>query len=244
MHQQDRGQDRVHIPDIRAALSFDADSYLEKLIDVCVSHNEDAHVLMDRDPTNFDQWRFPTQYPIGCCIADVRFVAAVLRIADILDFDRERTPPVLYYYLLPRSADPSENVSVREWSKHLSISNWEIEAEKVVFRGRSPNALIHHAIVEFCHTIEGEISRTRGIFADEEWPICVKPNVEAVIETSGYRYIPYRFSLDEERIYELLMGRNIYERPLDALRELVQNAVDACLLRDAHALLRRFDCSK
>ena len=234
-------QDAVRIPDIRASLSFDGDSYLEKLIDVCVSHNEDAHVLMDRNPTNFDQWRFPTQYPIGCCIADVRFAAAVLRVADILDFDRERTPSVLYYYLLPRSADPSENVSVREWSKHLSISNWEIEEDKVVFRGRSPSALIHHAIVEFCHTIESEISRTRSIFADEEWPICVKPKVEAAIETSGYRYIPYRFSLDEERIYELLMGRNIYGQPLDALRELVQNAVDACLLRDA--LMRCYDNS-
>jgi hypothetical protein len=234
-------QDPVRVPSIRVALSFDGDSYLEKLIDVCVSHNEDAHVLVDRDPTNFDQWRFPTQYPIGCCVADIRFVAAVLRLADILDFDRERTPSVLYYYLLPRSADPAENVSVREWSKHLSISNWEIETEKLIFRGRSPNALIHHAVVEFCQAIASEIAKTQSIFPEEEWFIRTKPNVEAVIETSGYRYIPYRFSLDEERIYELLMGRHIYDQPLDALRELVQNAVDACLLRDA--LMRCYDNS-
>jgi hypothetical protein len=132
--------DRINIPDIETLLSFDGDSYKEKLVDICVSHNEDAHVLLDRDATNRDQWRFSTQYPIGCCIADTRFVAATLRLADILDFDRERTPAVLYYYLLPRSADPFENVSVREWSKHLAISNWEFENQKVVFRGRSSSA--------------------------------------------------------------------------------------------------------
>ena len=225
--------DPTNIPNISTLLSFDGNSYKDKLIDICVSHNQDAQVLLDRDATNVDQWRFPTQYPIGCCLADTRLVAAALRLADILDFDRERTPAVLFHYLLPRSADPSENVSVREWSKHLSISNWEIERGKVVFRGRSDSAFIHHTIVEFCRNIEDEISRTLSVFGSEEWPFCIQPHVEAAIEASGYRYVPYRFSLDEERVYELLMGKNIYRNRLDALRELVQNAVDACKLRDA-----------
>jgi hypothetical protein len=233
--------DPINIPNIHTLLSFDGDSYEDKLLDICVSHNQDAHVLLDRDPTNADQWRFPVHYPIGISVADTRLVAAALRLADILDFDRERTPPVLFHYLLPRSATPSENVSVREWSKHLSISNWEIDAEKIIFRGRSPSAFIHHTIVEFCHAIEEEIARTLSVFDTKDWPFLIKPRVEAAIEATGYRYVPYRFSLDEERIYQLLMGRSIYPDSLDALRELIQNAVDACKLRDA--LMRFYDKS-
>ena len=215
--------DPTKIPDVSAALSFDGDSYAEKLIEVCVSHNQDAHVLTDRDPANADQWRFPTRYPIGCCLADIRLLAATLRLADILDFDRERTPAVLFHYLLPRSATPSENVSVREWSKHLSISNWEAEQEKIVFRGRSPSAFVHHTIVEFCRTIEEEITRTYSLFDVDDWPFCVASRVEANIETHGYRYIPYRFSLDEEKIYQLLMGDNIYSNPLVSGRKVVES---------------------
>ncbi|MCX5638672.1 MAG: ATP-binding protein, partial [Planctomycetota bacterium] len=43
--------------------------------------------------------------------------------------------------------------------------------------------------------------------------------------------------LDDHRVYELLMGGAIYDNPLVATRELVQNAVDACKLRDAQKRL-------
>jgi hypothetical protein len=173
-----------------------------------------------------------TNFIETCCIADTRLVAAALRLADILDFDRERTPAVLFHYLLPQSDDPRENISVREWAKHLAISNWQIESERIVFRGRSPSAFIHHVIVEFCHTIEDEVGRTKSIYADDEWPFLLRPNVVPAIEAMGYRYMPYRFTLDEQRVYDLLMGNNLYRSRLDAVRELIQNAVDACKLRD------------
>jgi hypothetical protein len=233
--------DASKIPSVHSVLSFDGDSFEEKLIDICVSHNQDPHVLLDRSSENIDQQRFPTLYPVGCSIADTRLVAAALRIADVLDFDRERTPLVLFYYLLPRTSNPAENTSVREWFKHLSISNWVIEKQTVVFRGRSPSALIHHAVVEFCNTISDEIARTLSIFEKDEWPFILNAKVETAIEAVGYRYVPYRFSLDEERVHSLLMGRSIYRFPLDALRELIQNSVDACKLRDA--LMQMYDNS-
>jgi Histidine kinase-, DNA gyrase B-, and HSP90-like ATPase len=233
--------DPVNIPDIHSALSFDRDSYENKLIDVCVSHNQEAYALLDHDPSNVDQWRFPIEYPVGCCTADTRLVASALRLADILDFDRERTPAVLFHYLLPRSGSPVDNVSIREWAKHLAISSWEIQDGKLIFRARSPTALIHHTIVQFCRAIEDEIAKTASAFGDEEWPFSIQPQVHAAIEASGYRYVPYKFSLDEERIYELVLGEKIYRNRLDAVRELVQNAVDACKLRDA--LMRCHDTS-
>lgn len=232
--------DPLKVPSVETCLSFGGDGFRAKLIEVCVSHNEDAAAILSFDAENPDRPRFPTDYPVGACTVNLRLAAVLLRIADILDFDRERTPSVLFHYLLPTSSEPADNASVREWGKHLAISNWEIEDNgELIFRARCRDAVIHHTIEMFCDVIEKEIEGTRSIYeSTDEWPLKVQPRVTAKIESEGYRYLPYRFSLDEERIYELLMGDAIYENPLDAVRELVQNSVDACQLKDA--LMRRF----
>ncbi|WP_375773091.1 ATP-binding protein [Archangium gephyra] len=226
-------------PDISAALGFDSDSYREKIIDICVSHNEDALVLVQPDPNNPSKTRFPRDYPVGRCNADLHLIAATLRLADILDFDRERTPPSLFYYLLPSTLAPTENRSVLEWRKHLAISNWNIDSKRIVFKGRCNDHIVHHAVVGFCETIKREIENTRSTFIkDDPWPFLLPSEVEAEIFEDGYRYVPYRFDIDAARINEILLGHSIYENPLDAVRELIQNAVDACKLLDAHTLLQ------
>ncbi|GAA3800341.1 hypothetical protein GCM10022403_038300 [Streptomyces coacervatus] len=47
-----------------------------------------------------------------------------------------------------------------------------------------------------------------------------------------------RFRLDEERVQELLMGENLYRDRSLAIRELYQNALDACRYRQARAQAR------
>lgn len=47
-----------------------------------------------------------------------------------------------------------------------------------------------------------------------------------------------RFSLDQERVRELLMGRQLYRDPGLAIRELYQNALDACRYRQARLRCR------
>ncbi|HEX5732338.1 MAG TPA: hypothetical protein VF131_05850 [Blastocatellia bacterium] len=232
MHQSDP----ENIPDIQSCLSFDGDSFKDKLIDICVSHNEDAEALVEADKKHSGRPRFPSSYPIGCSVADLHMVAAVLRLADILDFDRERTPPALFHYLLPGPLGEPENDSGREWGKHLAISNWYIEEDAVVFRGRCKSHIIHHAVVLFASDIEREIIATRSTFGalkDVSWPCKLPTSVKVDIHEDGYRYIPYKFELDDDRVYSLLMGGAIYDDPLDAVHEMVQNAVDACKLRDA-----------
>ena len=229
-------KDPTNIVDVEVAFSFEGDSYLEKLLDICVSHNESAEALVGRDPNNPDRPRFPRNFPIGSTTADTQFVAAALRMADVLDFDRERTPPVLYHYFLPSGLVTEDDRSAMEWSKHLAISNWQIEPEVIVFRGRCRNHIAHHGIVNFCSVIAEEISATLATFGSNIYsnPLFALPAaVKADIHSEGYLYVPYRFELDDERIYKLLMGGAIYDDPIHAIRELVQNAVDACSLRDA-----------
>jgi hypothetical protein len=232
-------KDPANLVDLDAALSFEGDSYLEKLIDICVSHNESADALVRRDPANPDRPRFPRDYPVGSTTADLQFVAATLRMADILDFDRERTPPVLFHYFVPGALSAADDRSALEWSKHLAISNWHIDPEEIVFRGRCRSHIVHHGIVHFCDLIAEEIAATRATFTEGNFEslFSLPKAVKADIHEEGYTYVPYRFELDDERIYRLLMGGAIYSDPLHAIRELVQNAVDACRLRDALTLL-------
>jgi hypothetical protein len=230
-------RDPENVPGIDECLSFDGNSFRDKLVDICVSHNEDAEAVVRRDVENPARPRFPVNFPIGTCTADLHMVAAALRLADILDFDRERTPPVLFYYLLPIDLAANENRSILEWGKHMSISHWHIDADAVVFRGRCKDHIIHHAIVLFCSAIQEEIHATRATFGALKeqawWPFNLPGTVTSEIHEEGYHYVHYRFELDDQRIYSLLMGGAIYDNAMVAVRELVQNAVDACRLRDA-----------
>lgn len=228
-------KDKTRIPDVENCMSYYGDSFQEKLIDICVSHNQDSETLIERDKDNPHWLRFSHEFPVGDATADLHMIAAALRIADILDFDRERTPPILFHYLVPGTLAEG-NISAIEWAKHLTISNWYIEPSAIVFRGRSRSHITHHAVVQFCLAIQEELSGTHATFSGlgtREWPFAIPTFVKYEIHPEGYNYVPYRFELDDQRVYELLMGGAIYENPLVALRELVQNSIDACKLRDS-----------
>jgi len=229
-------KDKTRIPDLDECMSFEGDSFKNKLIEICVSHNQGAETLVETDRETYERPRFPRDYPIGSVTADLHLIAAALRLADILDFDRERTPPLLFHYLLPGTLSADQNISALEWGKHLTISSWEIDETAVVFRGRSSNHILHHAVVQFCKAIQEEFTATNATFAaleERKWPLILPLSVNAEIYEEGYRYLPYQFELDDQKVYELLMGGAIYNNPLVAIRELVQNAVDACSYRDA-----------
>ncbi len=233
--QQFHKKEPTNLPDVESCLSYAGDSFREKLIEICVSHNQDISFLIDNDETHIERPRFPNDYILGPCTADLHMSAAALRLSDILDFDRERTPPVMFHYLLPTNLAPDDDKSVLEWSKHLTISNWNIDKDAIVFRGHCTSHIIHHAVVQFCDDIENEIKSTMDTFSVRKTipPFKLPKSVQNHIEQHGYTYVPYKFELDDHRVYGLLMGGAIYENPLVAVRELVQNAVDACKLRDA-----------
>jgi hypothetical protein len=225
--------DPAKVPDPRAVFAYDGDSFVDVLIDICVSHNESAWELIRREGRGE---RFPDRFPVGGCHADTRMVAAALRLADILDFDRERTPAMLYHYLLPTPLAQDRERSRVEWAKHMSIANWSIESDCIRYSARCSDHIAHHAVRLFCDTIQTEIATTREALSSLNipWPFALPSQVARdIVDDGPTRYHPFHFELDDDRIYRLLMGSHIYDTPLAALRELVQNAVDACLLRDA-----------
>ncbi|WP_339258041.1 hypothetical protein MKZ12_29570 [Paenibacillus sp. FSL R5-0713] len=234
-------KDPVNITNIYSVLKYQGDSFLDVLLEICISHNEPAESLLQLNMLTPGRLRFPSNYPVGGCNVNIHIIAAALRLSDILDFDRERTPSVLFHYLLPQTSLNSLNRSYLEWGKHLSISNWTIDAEAITYNGHCYDHVVHHTLNQFCEDISNEIKSTRKTFTErkEDWPFFLSQNVICNIIEHGYKYTPYTFEADTDRVFELFMGKSIYSEPIDALRELIQNAVDACNLRES--ILKLYD---
>lgn len=203
---------------------------------ICYSHNEDATRLLDLDK-NF------------LCAADVYvclpILGVILRLADILDFDAKRTPPVLFSHL-----NVKHPISIKEWNKHRAVEAWEINSESIKFNARCTHPAIEASIHEFCDIIDHELSicnnivstlldssqiKNRNIpikfpFEVKRDKIQTKKNVQ---NKPLYIYRNTQFNLSKKQVIELLMGTKLYGNPEVSLRELLQNSIDACLLRQA-----------
>ncbi|KFF55613.1 hypothetical protein CM50_00495 [Bacillus subtilis] len=172
------------------------------------------------------------------------FISIVLRLADILDFDAERTPDILYNHL-----DIQNPISIQEWSKHRSIHSWSISEQQIMFAAECEHPVIEKTIKEFCEYIEEELYKCKMVLNEMQdrirdnlkkiysLPLPYKVDtteVSAKIDYDGnpiYIYKDLKFNLDQAEIIKLLMGTSLYGNNSVVIRELIQNAIDACKVR-------------
>jgi signal transduction histidine kinase len=209
-------------------------SFEQHLINICASHNLDAGVLAEVRASNDE--RFPRQLVLSSQRLNSQFCAAVLRITDVLDFDRERTPRVLFESLgISSRALPGAEVSLEEWQKHMAVHSLDIRKDEIVIAAESKHPAIEKSIREFCQLIEREVRDTSTVLAHNtgeiagiyklQLPVVVRPQVTSV----GYIYKEMSLVMNQVAIMSLLMGEHLYSQKGVALRELIQNSVDACV---------------
>jgi hypothetical protein len=220
-----------------ARLLYGDFNFANRLAEVCYSHTQDP-AFLEQVPC-WELVRAPGEY------VNWRFVALLLRMADILDFDGKRTPAILFEHLGVR-----DKVSLKEWKKHRSIRAWDIKPGRIAFSARCPDPVIEKCVRDFIKTIEQELSFARGVLGGMHDPACpdiqqryylqLPPSIdvrdirpEEGPEGPLYNYVDLGFHLDQESIISLVMGVNLYGNPLLFLRELLQNAVDTCRHRQA-----------
>lgn len=208
-------------------------SFEDWLIDINVSHNQDVGLLALINRPHEEC--FPRDLLIGGQRLNTQFVAAVLRITDILDFDRERTPKVLFESLdIASRSLPGAEVSLKEWQKHMAIHDIEITDDEIIVSADCRHPAIEKSIKEFCQIIEREIRDTLTILRlntpeiveqyQFQLPILVRPR----IKSHGYIYKDISLQLNQAAITSLLMGERLYSNPAVVIRELIQNSIDAC----------------
>ncbi len=204
--------------------------------EICFSHNNDALSLLELDRS----------YLCGDGIyANLQLVAVILRLADIFDFDAKRTPAVLFSHLFVRNP-----ISVKEWNKHRAIEAWSISEESIQFHAKCIHPAIEASIHDFCDIIDRELSACNNIISSinnfdsdqgKQHTISIPFKVDrSKIETKKgingqplYLYKKAQFNLSKNQVIDLLMGTKLYGDTEVPLRELLQNSIDACLLRSA-----------
>ena len=210
-------------------LAWDGVGIAEALATLCQSHNQDLGALRSE--------RFPTAFLAVC---DLRMCAILLRLADILDFDETRSPTAVYDHLrLAGAAEGPGAISNTEWSKHMAARGFRFPVERTpsysimaVASPRQPT--IENEIRKFLDVIEEELRGCRILldFCDPRWRSLALPGQidRSGIISVGYRYGEYRFLLDRHAVLGLFMGDQLYGDSYAFIRELLQNAVDACRL--------------
>ncbi len=215
-----------------------ADVELAPLVgDICESHGWPVYTSDDpRQPERAIAKSLKRMQPVGGLPFNPQYTACCLRLADILDFDRSRTPLALLRTI-------TDEVSQREWLKHLQITGWSIRAHEIEFYAACQHPAHYVAIMEFLELVDHELRDCRRLIMREapaeisaKYAFHLPPAVERMyVEMADKSFAAggFRFRLDYERIFKLLMDRSLYPDASLFLRELLQNSLDACRVRRA-----------
>jgi hypothetical protein len=209
-------------------LDFQGIPFWKPLIAVCDGHGEPVSSL-----SNTVKW--PRHTLIGEQIINIQFLSLLLRLADILDLDPERTPKVIYEFVNPKNP-----TSILEWQKHRSLIGNSINHDKILFEAECSSPEVERALKEFMAWIELERHETMELLSKYEDDISKKYflNLKEPIAKDRIRsddsYVSndLKFQIDYKRVMELLMGQKLYKSPTLALRELLQNSIDAIKVRE------------
>ena len=227
----------LDVADNEKLFQLDGVSFKKELLEICQSHNESNMRLNARDNVT-GKMIFDVEHHLCHQEFNMQYCAAILRIADILDFDMERTPLSLFRAIgIEDKQLPGFKISLREWSKQMAVHTICITDNEIQVKADCNSPSIEHAVRMMCSMIEGEIRDTFSIIRSVRSDIAsryffvIPQTVRADIRSNGYTYKDYSIHLNEGAIKNLLMGNNLYANNYVAVRELIQNAIDACQVR-------------
>lgn len=206
---------------------------------LCESHN--WSVRQSRDSRKLEQCilHMNANDGVGRTRVNLRYLACCLRLGDILDFDRTRTPLSAFH-----SIHFTESISVDEWNKHLSIKRVNVTQQRVEYIADCESPADYVAVHHFINWVDRELQDVVRIVRElpqelaDRYQLDITPVADRhQVKMADPRFIAggFKFQLDYDQIMKLLMDKSLYPDESMFLRELLQNALDACRYQRAHA---------
>lgn len=222
---------RSYIEDMRERFHIDLgfngliqQRLIKLLADIAYLHTESREKILDMD---YQTNGFNSDY------AHPRFLALMLRMGDLLDADNNRfnSTNELVFGAIPQS-------SKNHWEKHLSTRHMLITPDVIEYRADCGKPEIYRETRVFLIWLKEEIE-----FWALNWKNIMPDNIKGSAPRLGkcellLNGVPdiqglsdLRFSISPEKAFEVIEGANIYEDQFVFLREVIQNALDACKIQ-------------
>ena len=229
------------VTDLRAHLSVDSPRthllprrFWSLLGSIARAHNEGLDYLLRELPQKETGFANDECHP--------RFVAAMLRIGDLLDLDSGRFCPVVN-----ATGGPMPALSAAHLGKHEGVRRLFVSPQRIDVQAEYGEDIPAWEQAELWFTwlreeLTGQLARWSEITPHRKFGGLPSPGtIEAKL---GRQVLPKgsrrpRLEVDRDAMLDLVRGGNIYDGPWDAAREILQNAIDATTYRLAFELRAR-----
>jgi Histidine kinase-, DNA gyrase B-, and HSP90-like ATPase len=207
---------------------------------ICESHHLDDL---------YDFKKYKVSQPYGNSdqeTANLQYIAAVLRTADLLHITSDRAPSITF-----RIINPTDPMSQVEWAKQRAVTRVKSQFGRDREGNPDENAprntievyanftnengffgltsYLSYALEQIRKTHEWvkSVNKSQGTRHDFPWRYIDDSN----IETNGFIRETFEFTIDQAKILDLLTGHTLYNDTDVVIRELVQNSLDAIRLQ-------------
>ncbi len=161
---------------------------------------------------------------IGSDLVDQRKLAACLSLADICHADASRAPRIVSEYL---DLDPE---SLLHWRRHLQIGGITRKNDRLLISGTVFSDEGEKAVRAYCDDIRHQLQSVKPYFHSILTPITDVDLIISQASSPVERRLSFR--ADMSKLLDVLI-RSVYSDRNVFLRELVQNSLDACRIREA-----------
>lgn len=234
----------THVTILKEMLGTLSSEICSDLAKLCKSHGEDLSLIKD-------ELDVAQQYEQSSASkVNLLYIASLLRTADILHINSERTPDIARKILSPQNS-----YSKTEWDFQQSVKCIRPLSERDRNGDVDSNIQPHTFEIKATFLNEDAYSRFKEYIANateqlrQTHCICRESNLKnqngylfpwdsidcSSIKTEGFSAEPLKFELDKNNILKLLIGHTLYSNSNVVLRELTQNAIDACRLMDSNS---------
>jgi len=214
---------RIGNPDYRLEDYFDYDPW-EDVKELCRIHTEPS----------CDE--LPTKKPVaGLSGIEVNmcFLGCALRLADTCHVTVDRADEQMAKFIC--FTDEFSRLKHRERQILPSVGP-DSKNRILIVVANPPSTYFHRAVAMIGREIKEELERTNMTLLRKNsdfrlpwWCVDFESHVKA--RDDSYIYSDWEYRLDRSKVYDLLMGKNLYVDMSVCVRELLQNAVDAVRAR-------------
>lgn len=197
-----------------------SDKMVQDLAIICQAHGEEVGFVKERLST--DARYCPNEN------ANLQFVAMMLRMGDICHYSFDRAP------LIIRNAKVFQSdYSYREWAVKAASVKYDIKDNTISYFAYCDTPEKYYKLQGYIDWIDKEINNFCNIQRswESKYKLSIKDVDRAGVNYDEKTFKPVRgkqFTLQQNKIIKLLMGVGLYKDPYASLRELYQNAMDAC----------------